>query len=243
MKETTTGQIHPAEHPAASGWAPFDRLSEQYDAWFDGEQGSRIFDVEVACIGALLHDQPRPWLEVGVGTGRFAATLDVDEGIDPSAEALAYAVRRGLRTRTGQAEALPYADGQFGAILLVVTICFLADPARALAECRRVVKPGGSVIIGLVPKNSAWGQSYERKGAEGHPFYSVATFYTTGQIMTLAEQTGFFFDCGMSCLTESPDEPFARYAPAIPGVVAGAGFVGMRFRAGPDKRSGPVGDR
>jgi len=232
--------VHPAERPATSGWAPFDRLSEQYDAWFDGERGIRIFDVESACIGALLQGEPRPWLEVGVGTGRFAAALDVDEGIDPSAAALAHATRRGLRTRRGRGEALPYADGQFGSILLVVTICFLADPARALAECRRVLKPGGSVVIGLVPKDSAWGQAYERKGAEGHPFYSVATFYTTKQIMTLTDQAGFCFDCGMSCLTESPAEPFAKYAPAVPGVVANAGFVGMRFGVGPGGRAGRV---
>ncbi|MCK5806545.1 MAG: class I SAM-dependent methyltransferase, partial [Lentisphaeria bacterium] len=110
------------------GWQPFEQLAERYDAWFDTERGARVFRVEAQCIGDLLVDRPRPWLEVGVGTGRFAAMLHVDEGVDPSSAVLRFASQRGIRTSVGKAEDLPYADHRFGAVVLVVTICFLKDP-------------------------------------------------------------------------------------------------------------------
>ena len=54
---------------------PFEQFADRYDAWFDRERGHRIFGVEAQCLRALLEGVPRPWLEVGVGTGRFAHAL------------------------------------------------------------------------------------------------------------------------------------------------------------------------
>ena len=117
----------------AVGWAPFERLADRYDAWFDSDKGRPVFRVEAECIRDLLEEMPRSWLEVGVGTGRFAAALDMDEGVDPSPAVLCCASQRGIRTRIGRAEKLPYKSNRFGVTLLVVTICFLEDPARALS--------------------------------------------------------------------------------------------------------------
>ena len=127
------GIMSQQSHQHAVGWAPFERLANQYDAWFDGEKGRRIFRVEAECIRGLLVARPRPWLEVGVGTGRFAEALDMDEGVDPSPAVLRYASQRGIRTRVGRAEDMPYKSNRFGVTLLVVTICFLDDPARVLS--------------------------------------------------------------------------------------------------------------
>jgi ubiquinone/menaquinone biosynthesis C-methylase UbiE len=159
----------------AESWTPFERLAERYDAWFDSEKGRRVFMVEANCIRDLLEEMPRPWLEVGVGTGRFAVALGVDEGVDPSPAVLRRAAQRGIRTRIGRAEEMPFGDGQVGVALLVVTICFLDDPRQAFEECRRVLRRDGYAVVGLVPKDSSWGNAYARKGNEGHPFYSVAT--------------------------------------------------------------------
>ena len=49
----------------------FDDLASEYDAWFDKE-GSLIFFIELQAFRALLQSLPKPWLEVGVGSGRFA---------------------------------------------------------------------------------------------------------------------------------------------------------------------------
>ena len=211
------------------GWAPFERLADRYDAWFENKKGRRIFRVEVDCLRDLLEETPRPWLEVGVGTGRFAAALDIDEGVDPSPTVLRYASQRGIRTRVGRAEALPYESNRFGVTLLVVTICFLDDPAQALGECRRVLRKEGYAIVGLVPKDSSWGEAYARKGAEGHPFYSAARFYTAREVIGLAERAGFYLNRATSCLFERPDRTVERYQRPREGVVADAGFVGLRF--------------
>ncbi len=215
------------EHSVGS--APFERLADRYDAWFESEQGQRIFQVEADCIRGLLVGAPRPWLEVGVGTGRFAAALSIDEGVDPSPAVLRYASQRGIRTRLGRAEQLPYESNRFGVTLLVVTICFLDDPARAFGECRRVLREDGHAIVGLVPKDSLWGEAYARKGAEGHPFYSVAKFYTVRQVIKLAEQAGFYLERAKSCLFEGPDRDVRVYHRAKEGIVGRAGFVGMQF--------------
>jgi ubiquinone/menaquinone biosynthesis C-methylase UbiE len=222
-----------------SGWAPFARHTAQYDAWFDSIEGRRIFDVETACIRSLLADSPRPWLEVGVGTGRFAEALEIDEGLDPCPAVLRYAGRRGIRTRCGSAEALPYENGSFGTVMLIVTLCFLDDPVRALAECRRVLKEEGSILVGLVPKDSPWGKAYARQGAEGHPFYSVARFYRTQEIIALAARSGFDLDQAASCLPEMPGRAVDTRRAARDGIAKNAGFVALRF--GVNKKNRTVG--
>ena len=56
------------------GWAPFERLADRYDAWFETGKGRLVFQVEAKCLRDLLEEAPRPWLEVGVGTGRRFST-------------------------------------------------------------------------------------------------------------------------------------------------------------------------
>lgn len=211
------------------GWIPFEQHAEKYDAWFDSERGRGIFDLETGCIKRLLEGTPQPWLEIGVGTGRFAEALGVREGIDPSRSVLKYASKRGIKTNVGTAEKLPYGDSVFGLTLMVVTICFLEDPVKALTECRRVLKKDGFVVLGLVPKDVPWGVVYAKKGAEGHPFYSCARFYTTDEVIKMAEEAGFGFDRAVSCLFEDPDRHVKEYASPREGIVKNAGFVGMRF--------------
>ena len=58
-------------------WSPFDDLALEYDAWFDKE-GSLIFFIEVQAFMELLPILPKPWLEVGVGSGRFARALGIE---------------------------------------------------------------------------------------------------------------------------------------------------------------------
>ena len=209
---------------------PFNSLAQRYDAWFDRERGRRIFSVEQECIRELLVGMPRPWLEVGVGTGRFGAVLDIDAGLDPSPAVLRYASERGIRTRIGRAESLPWRDNSFGVILFIVTICFVSDPRKALSECARVLRHDGCVIVGLIRRDSPWGREYARKGKEGHPFYSAATFYASEEIIRMAQEAGFCLERARSCLFEGPDAGVNRYQGPREGIAKGAGFVGMRLK-------------
>jgi SAM-dependent methyltransferase len=212
----------------------FDKLADRYDAWFDIEPGVALFRAEVECLERLIPPDRSGWVEVGVGSGRFAQALSIPEGVDPSRPLLEMAAASGLRTVEGVAEELPYEDDSVDGILLVVTLCFLSDPHRAMDESARMLRPTGSLLVGIVPAGSAWGRFYTRKGAQGHPFYSVAEFYTADEVKQLARRSGFAFEEATSTLPSGPGMPPGPCS-VRQGAIAGWGFVGMRFRL-PDRR-------
>jgi hypothetical protein len=61
----------------------FDSLASAYDAWFEDE-GKLIFAIEIRGFQKALPLLPKPWLEIGVGSGRFAQSLGIEIGLDPS---------------------------------------------------------------------------------------------------------------------------------------------------------------
>lgn len=166
---------------------PFERHPNRYDQWFD--RHSAVFAAEVRALRALMPRADRG-LEVGVGTGRFAQALGVEEGVDPAPEMRRRARQRGVRVRDGTAEALPYDDEQFDVALFVTTICFVDDVGRSLAEIHRVLAPGGALLVGMIDRESPLGQAYEDK-KEGHPFYHAAHFHTAAEVVRSMRAAGF----------------------------------------------------
>ncbi len=104
-------------------------------------------------------------LELGIGGGLNLAFYDPARvhsvsGVDPSLElrerALAAPRPDGLQVeiREGVAEALPFDAGAFDCVVCTFTLCSVQSPAAALAEARRVLKPGGRFLFaehGLAP--------------------------------------------------------------------------------------------
>jgi len=211
--------------------AVFDKLAGHYDAWFDSARGAALFSAEVESLKRLMPTDRAGWVEVGVGSGRFAQALGVPEGVDPSLPLLEMAAARGTRTVRGIGQKLPYGDDELEGILLVVTLCFLDDPPRAMQEFARVLRPGGRLLVGFVPADSAWGQEYMRKGKEGHPFYSVARFYTCSEALDIAGAAGFRLLNAASTLPMAPDEELGEI-PVSDGIIHGWGFAGMLFASG-----------
>ena len=211
---------------------PFEKLAGRYDAWFDSPRGRKIFAAEAQTLRDLIEEMPRPWLEVGVGTGRFGQALGVDDGIDPSLEVLKIAGQRNIKIWLGRGEDLPFTESSYGMVLMIVTICFLSNPEKALCEASRVLRDDGHLLLGLVPKDSPWGNSYANKAHKGHPFYSAAIFYTCRDTIEMAAAAGFDLERSRSCLFEPPDTEVNAYSNSQDGIVAGSGFVGMRFKKG-----------
>ena len=89
-------------------------------------------------------------LDLGCGTGRnlplFPAGVRV-VGLDPAWDSLARARRRapGTPLVQGSAEALPFRDGCFDTVVSGLVLCSVPDPARGLAEIRRVLCAGGTL--------------------------------------------------------------------------------------------------
>jgi len=196
-----------------------------------------LFASEVLCLRRLSDELPRPWLEIGVGTGRFAGALRVDVGIDPASGVLQYAKRRGIRTLRALGHALPFKSGQFGVVFVIVTLCFADDAEGLLREAARVTRPEGGIVLGIVPAESPWGKAYAARGKAGHPFYSEATFFTLEEVKDLARAVGLQFERSVSTLFGSPDEGMFEIERPRQGEARGAGFVAMLFRP----RSRPAG--
>ena len=120
--------------------APFEIHHEQYEQWF--ERHSAAYISELLALRPVVPWQGRG-IEIGIGTGRFAAPLGVRVGVDPSAQMLAKAARRGVEVVAGTAEALPFTAGSFDYALVVTTICFVDSPRTMMAEAHRVLVPAG----------------------------------------------------------------------------------------------------
>lgn len=181
----------------------FDELAAEYDAWYDGD-GNLIFRIEAQAFGMLLPDMPEPWLEIGVGSGRFAQALGIETGIDPSPNLIEIARKRGIKAFDGYGENSPFEEKSFGTVFLIVTLCFLSSPLAVLKEAGRILAPGGKIALGLVLKDSPWGKYYQQKKAEGHRFYRHATFYSVEEVAGLLEQAGFTTETTISTLFQAP---------------------------------------
>lgn len=167
---------------------PFDSLSGDYDAWFDTHES--LYRLELEAIRRMIPSPSGNGLEVGVGTGRFAEPLGIRTGLEPSGAMAALAEQRGITVAKGCAEALPFPEDTFDFVLMVTVICFLNDPEQALAEAYRVIKPGGSLIIGYVDRDTPLGQSYLSQKEES-PYYRNADFYSSEEIRELMKRAGF----------------------------------------------------
>jgi demethylmenaquinone methyltransferase/2-methoxy-6-polyprenyl-1,4-benzoquinol methylase len=93
----------------------------------------------------------RDLADVGGGTGNYAAALR-EAGwrplvIDRSPAMLAGSAEKGLPTLESTAESLSLEDGSFDAVTMISVLHHLDDPPAALAEARRILRPGGRLAI------------------------------------------------------------------------------------------------
>jgi len=108
-------------------------------------------------------------LEIGIGSGLnlpfYRRDIELVIGVDPSVELLAMARRHTawvhfpVRLLHGPAESLRLEDRSVDSVVITWTLCSVADPARVLAEARRVLRPGGNVIFvehGRAPEAAVW---------------------------------------------------------------------------------------
>ena len=129
--------------------------------------------VEKACRSRAILEERTRWipeahgnvLEVGVGSGlnlAFYGTAATHiTGIDPSPQLLAKARTRiadasvPVELVEASAEQLPFDARSFDSAVVTYSLCSIPDPSRALAEVRRVLRPGGELVFvehGLAPE-------------------------------------------------------------------------------------------
>ncbi len=166
---------------------PFEKYPYQYEDWF--ERNKFVYESELRAISKQLPESKKG-IEIGVGSGRFAAPLGIKIGVEPSNEMGKLAQKRGIEVINGMAESLPFDDSQFDFALMTTTICFVDDMVASFQEAYRVLKPGGFLIIGFIEKESPIGRLYQKHKGESM-FYGIATFYTVDEVVSNLKKVGF----------------------------------------------------
>jgi ubiquinone/menaquinone biosynthesis C-methylase UbiE len=149
-------------------------------------------------------------LDVATGTGAVARELLRQKGcavvgVDQSPEMLAVA-REHLPTTVklveASAERLPFGDDSFTCAAMMQVFFFLPDAEAVLAECRRVLRPGGRLAVFTISELA------RGTPAAPEPMASRSRFYTEDELVRLARAAGF-----ADASVEHPDlEPHARAA-------------------------------
>ncbi|MCK5246788.1 class I SAM-dependent methyltransferase [Candidatus Bipolaricaulota bacterium] len=181
---------------------PFELRAHEYDVWYD--QFPNTFRSEILALCALLPPSGKR-VEIGVGTGRFAAELGIPMGVEP-AEGMAVLARgRGIHVVRGSAEALPMDSKSVDAIFFITTLCFVQDLHLALGEAFRILRPGGHCIVGLLPLDSPLGQLTLAR-ADDDAFFRHANLRTKSKVFQALEDAGFTIGQTMQTLLGSPEK-------------------------------------
>ncbi|MFW5419161.1 methyltransferase domain-containing protein [Nocardiopsis sp. CNT-189] len=123
----------------------YDRLVRRADPHWEGPVRGRL-------LGGLTGRV----LDVGAGTGKSLADLAGAghvTAVEPAPGRRALLAERAraapvpVEVADADAEDLPYPDASFDAVCCVLMLCSVGDPARTLAEIRRVLVPGGTLAF------------------------------------------------------------------------------------------------
>lgn len=159
---------------------------------------------EVDLIAEMVElDRSGTYLDLGCSTGLYARGLSLvlDElpgesdvvGIDIAPSMLREAANRSLTAGTtpsfarADAHDLPFQDSSFVGVVCGGTLNELGDPALALRECARILKPGGKVaIMGILKSGATRGAALQRLLSVGG-----VRFFTREGVEGLLHDAGF----------------------------------------------------
>jgi SAM-dependent methyltransferase len=179
-----------------------DRAAPETQAYYRSQ--SRRYTVLIRLLDELPLVPGTPVLELGCAEGILSAFLRerygwTPAGVDYFPEAVAKVRARGLRAEACDVDhaPLPFEAGEFGLVLFDSLLEHVYNPAHVLRETRRVLAPGGYLLLGtpnatnlvfrlkaLAGKN-LFGTFNQFNAVEGQAFMRLcAVFYTPGEVMT-----------------------------------------------------------
>jgi ubiquinone/menaquinone biosynthesis C-methylase UbiE len=151
-----------------------ERLRRSWDKHASG------YDREMAFLERILFADGRAWvcsqvtgdvLEVAIGTGRNLPFYPPDiqlTGVEFSpamldlARQVAQTIGRTVDLRLGDAQALDLPDASFDTVVCTLSLCGIPDERRAVAEMKRVLRPGGRLLLlDHVAASAAWARGIQ----------------------------------------------------------------------------------
>jgi len=143
-------------------------------------------------IGSWITPDYHRVLELGCGPGRYVAMLSSVGhqvvGVDPCSYP-DWAVFRSPNVDCRSevyAEDLPFEDKAFDAVACMGALLYFKDPGKALSEVRRVLKPGGRIVVRTVNRNNLYTRS------TGLPLDAQApNLYSRDELVRLLSDGGF----------------------------------------------------
>jgi ubiquinone/menaquinone biosynthesis C-methylase UbiE len=192
-KQSTMGEINPII---------FDSSASDYDSWYD--KHPELFQNEYKALQKVI--PTGIGIEIGVGTGRFAAELKIPAGVEPSHAMAQMAIARGIIVINAKAEELPFYRQSFDFAVMITTDCFLDKISKAFAEAHRIIKKEGYFIVAMIDKESCLGKKYEAMKTT-NPWYRDAHFHSVNEITDLMQKAGFKNFEYWQTITSEKEEP------------------------------------
>lgn len=192
---TSTAKAGTGETPAARQKRVWDKSAPGYDR-------------QIAFFEKIWFTGGREWLcerargrvlDVAIGTGRNLSCYPADvtlTGIELSPAMLAIARQRAtglgrdVDLREGDAEHLPFDDASFDTVVCTLSLCTIPDPVAAVGEMRRVLVPGGRLLL-LDHIGSTWPPVYAAQWLLERITIGAAGEHFTRRQLPLVEAAGF----------------------------------------------------
>lgn len=183
------------------GKALFDRLAESYDAWYETPLGRKVDALEKELLFRFINPvQGAKVLDGGCGTGRLSLEL-ARRGLSVTGVDLSAGMLEVARKRTGHRgnitlmqadmEKLPFPSFSYDLVVAVTALEFTPHPDTAVRELWRLVKPGGSMVVGVLNAWSPWAWHRGRRSRKVASVFAHARFFSPWKLKSLlARNTG-----------------------------------------------------
>lgn len=215
---------------------------EEYADWRESALGKVTERIEQKAIFGLAGDlRGKRVLDVGCGDGSYSILaaqrgahvvgVDLSFGMLESAQRRAKACGVCVQWCQASAESLPFPSGSFDVVMAVTLLCFVKEPLLAAREASRVLRLGGSLVVGELGRYSSWALLRKLRAWFGSSLWRGVHFWTAGQFRELLRHAGLQFRASHACVYYPPIGLAALILGSYDGSFSFLGPIGAAFLA------------